>query len=256
MRSEENWTYEFENPREVKQILEIQLSYLFYEALKMRGRFNSEINDLYKQGLSGQALNILFKEDDLYEVDYFIQVLEDEINKKYQLTKDYEYRIFLDSKHKIDDELELVDWFQHKIGSYILIIESLQTLFNDAMSKYIATSDNPFDGKGLYYCAVTYARIYESLINWTVEVGTLEVSEDTKHLRELLAQIPRKTIKQIREFPFDKRKYLTKIKNLIVAGKEVSEVEIGLTINFDENDLADYQKAFDAWSRMIISRRQ
>ena len=61
------WNFPFENAQDIKNILTSQLSILFNESLKLRGRINKLGKDILYPSLSSKSLNLILEKEDNYE---------------------------------------------------------------------------------------------------------------------------------------------------------------------------------------------
>lgn len=75
------WNFEFEKVQNIMEILKIQLSYLFNNALQIRQKIKVLNNDSLVNKISSKSTQILLEKKDLYETHFFFQCLFDEVTK-------------------------------------------------------------------------------------------------------------------------------------------------------------------------------
>lgn len=241
------WSYEFEKAQEITSIIKTQLSYLFKNSLEIWSKYNSNNNVELYSILSNKALKILFDKNDNYEFMLFNQLLIDELIKKESIRNDYKYNILIGSKNVVSDQNadEIFKWAhqQHKI--LIDLINSWGNLINNAYADFYGTPGTPSDIKGLYYTALTYARIYESFITWSIDISSTYVNDSWIEIRDTLAAIPNKTIKQTWEYPFKLQK---EINELLLLDNPPKRHKSTLTLEIDQEASDKYLAAMEKFS--------
>jgi len=247
--NEQLWVHEFESAQNIVTILKTQMSYLFKESLKLKSRFDAEFDDLFKNNLSNKAINILLEKEELYELNFFIQTLVDEIQKKESIKHDYEYRIFLDTNKSIRDDIELLGWLQDRSDFVLNLIASINNLINTALPIYYGEPGVESDLKGLYYISQTYSRIFKKIIDWTIETSSTVVDEKRVVLKNHLASLTRRLIEDTWSFPFEQRKYLDKI----LLDDSISDITMTLTLNPDDEAFNGFDKEFNKLKKEVFN---
>lgn len=245
------WTYEFENAQDIISILKIQFSYLFKEALNYRSRFNSFENSIPIEKVSNTALNIILERGEMFEIEFFIQTLIDEIIKMESFKNDLEYAILLESKMAVYDDLELMHWVKHRLDTITNQIGALNRIVNIAFKKFYGELGTPADLKGLFYVSETYARIYRQMIKWTVETYSTAVNEECYGLRDKLAKLTAQALEQIWKFPFEQKVLISELKEKILRGEKNLELRSNLVIEIDKVAQQEYYKEFDMFKERV-----
>lgn len=199
------WCFEFETAQDIIKVLKVQFSYLFKESLKIRTRFNSNLPDFYEK-LSTEAIKILLNKDEMYEVIFFAQSMEDELKKFENLKNDFEYQVLFKSKRRIDDDNELRRWLHQNIQTIQNIIDSGNNLMNKAFHKYYGEPGVPSDLKGLHYAASAMARLYGEMLDWYNDIKSTSVEDAYTVLRDSFALFTIKASEQIWNYPKQVRK--------------------------------------------------
>ena len=237
------WNFEFEKAQDITDILKVQLSNLFHDALQARQMIaESDMSELYSK-VSISALNILLKKEEYYEVKFFMQAMMDEIHKYKDLKNDYEYSIRLKPVKRISDISQLIEWIQLKLGQAQNYIDTLNGL-TEAFRYFYAEPGNPSDMEGLYYVARSYAKTYANLLEWGIDVKSTIVPEEYKRLLSAFAKIPTEAIGQIEEFPVVSLKSIEEIKEKGDLG-EGCVVNLQLTITISDEAMQRYNEEFE-----------
>ncbi|WP_299582979.1 DUF4062 domain-containing protein [uncultured Sunxiuqinia sp.] len=246
--TDNNWCFEFEKAQDIIKVLKTQFSYLFKEALNLKTQFKSNLPDFYKK-LSTDAINILLNREDMFEVLFFAQALEDELTKFEELKYDLEYHILFKSKTRIDNDIELQKWLTQNLQSLDNIIDSGNNLFNKAFKTYYGEPGVPSDLKGLFYVAGALARLYGEMINWYNDIKSTSVEDEYKILRDSFAQYTIKAAEQIWKYPKkikdDIHNGLERIKN----GEESVNVESILKLEIDDDSMEIFHREMDKLTR-------
>ena len=237
------WNFEFEKAQDITDILKVQLSNLFHDALQARQMIaESDMSELYSK-VSISALNILLKKEEYYEVKFFMQAMMDEIHKYKDLKNDYEYSIRLKPVNRISDISQLIEWIQLKLGQAQNYIDTLNGL-TEAFRYFYAESGNPSDMEGLYYVARSYAKTYANLLEWGIDVKSTIVPEEYKKLLSAFAKIPIEAIGQIEDFPVASLKSIEEIKEKGDL-REGSVVNLQLNISISDETMQRYNEEFE-----------
>ncbi|KJD31331.1 hypothetical protein PW52_16715 [Tamlana sedimentorum] len=231
------WTFPFEKAQDIIRTLKVQLSYLFKDSLKAKSIIDEKISDFFKLNLSNKALQIIVEEDTMFEYMFLAQVFIDEIQKKEFLKNDIEYSILIEPKHIVNDLYDIPNWAQERIATAQNIVGGFSSLVNNALLKFLNEPGKPADLKGLYYTAMKYAQLYESLLNWSIETRSTYIEESCNHVKMDLSELVLKPSEQIWNFPFKIKKQLEKVKEKVLNGEKDINLEIELTLELDKNVL-------------------
>lgn len=229
--TEGNWCFDFEKAQDIKKVLKFQLSNLFKQSLDIRRNFKRNLPDFYTK-LSTSAINILLNKEELFEVLFFVQTLEDELSKFDTIKNDLEYQILLKSNNRIDDIDEFIKWLNQNFTTLKHFINSSENIMNKAFPRFYGEPGIPSDLKGLYYVSNTLARIYCEMITWHNEIKSTSVDEKFEKLRDALAQFTVSAAKKIWDFPDQIRHGLEDGKKRIEAG-ESKPIHIKMTLTMD-----------------------
>lgn len=249
--NEQLWVFEFEKAQDIRSILKTQLSNLFKESLKLSNKFKSQNIESYHLELSNLAMNILLKKDTAFEYEFFAQTLVDEICKKENLKNDYSYDIHLEDKHRIDDIHELLTWFSFKLTDFTELLTSLSNIINKVARIYIAEPGIPSDIKGLYYVSLTYAKAFEKIIIWTIDLHSAIVPEDCNKLKVALSKFSKNLIEQVWDFPFTFLEQIQQAKIDIALNNEVKTIQMSLKVDLDENVSRKFYEEFEMFKRNL-----
>jgi len=248
------WSFEFERAQDIISTLKNQLSFLFKESLALSTKYKSKNDDLFIANLSNEALRIFLEKQEHYELEFFIQTLLDEMKKKEALKNDYTYKIILESKYIITDNESLLSWIDQRCKILLNLLDSLGKIMHKAYPDFYAESGIPSDMKGLYYVSTSYARIFESVINWTVETESACVSEECHSLIEKLSKLSHNMINNMWEFPFTQKAVFDEIKIRLLNGEKGITHNSTLTIDIDPIAMDEYNIEFEKFSNLIKSK--
>lgn len=249
--NEQLWVFEFEKAQDISSTLKNQFSNLFKETLKLNRQFNVQEIDSYQLNLSNFTMNILLKKEMGFEYEFFAQVLVDEICKKENSKNDYTYNIHLENKHHIGDNKVLIDWFSYKLANFIELVNSISNLINKVAPIYIAEPGVSSDIKGLYYVGLTYARAFERIINWTIDLHSAIVPKDCENLKNALAKFSKNLIEEVWQFPFDILKQIHQIQlDHKLGNREKKTIMLSLTITVNEDASSEFYKELELFKAL------
>lgn len=239
------WTFEFERAQEIVSILKVQLSYLFKESLRIRNVYEVEVSDYFKLNLSNKALRILVEKPEMYEYEFFFQTLADEMFKKDHLKNDVRYGQLYDPKSYIGDVAGIPNWIDGRLTGLRNIISSLTNLINHAIPDFLKAPGIPADLSGLYYVSRAYARLYESLLNWSLDVRSTHINDDYNFFKEKFSKLSNKAIAQVEEFPQYVMNQLEEYRKQTLLGNRPAVIESTLVVSIDENDLQEIREGME-----------
>lgn len=248
------WSFEFEKAQDIISTLKNQLSYLFKESLILSTKYKSKLDDLFVNNLSNEALRIYLEKSDLYESSFFYQTMVDEIKKKESFKLEYDYQIYLDSKYVIYDNEKLLDWLRQRTSILTNLINSLNSLLQNAFSEFYGEEGVPADLKGFYYLSVTYAKIFESIINWSIETACTCVNNECQSLITKLSMLSKSTISNVWQFPFEQKAAFEQIKERYKLGEKNLKLSSVLSIVIDPIALNDYNIEFEKFRKLILNQ--
>lgn len=245
------WNFEFEKAQDIIDIIKAQLSNLFRDALTSKLLIESiGKSDLYLK-VSSQALNILLKRTNGYEIKFFMQAMHDEICKYNGLKNDYVYSILVKSTNRISNFDQLTDWIQLKLGLLKNFIYSLNKL-TDAYSVFAAPPGVKADLEGLYYVACSYARFYANLLEWGIEVRSTIVPDEYTNVVNAFAKFPKEAIRQIEEFPINSLKVIEEQLELANLNKQENKtITLCLNVSINDEDIQLYDKELAALANSL-----
>lgn len=239
------WTFPFEKAQDIISTLKIQLSYLFKSSLGIKKIFDDEIPDFFKLNLSDKALKILFEKDDIFEYLFMSQVLIDEIEKKEFLRNDIEYSILTEPKYFIEDYKDIPKWIRERTSSLQNIISSFNNIVNSALPIFLGKPGEASDLKGLYYVAVKYAILYESLLNWIIVTRSTYIGEEFEDAKMVLSNYASKPAKDIWDFPFNIYEQMKAANERTKLGEKNLNVSCYLTLNIDEETIEKFKEIIE-----------
>ena len=248
------WSFEFEKAQDIISTLKNQLSYLFKESLVLSTKYKSRIEDLFVVNLSNEALRIFLEKQELYELEFFVQTLEDEMKKKESLKNDYTYKIILESKYLITENEDLLNWINQRYKILLNLLDSLSKIMHKAYPDFYAEPGVPSDLKGLYYVSASYARIFESIIIWTVETKSACVNQEYQSIVEKLSNLSQNMIINMWKFPTVQKEVFDKIKIRYQNGETGIKHTSTLSIDIDPIALKEYNIEFQKFSNLILNK--
>lgn len=247
------WTFEFEKAQDIMSTVRIQLSYLFKDCLKLKTQFNTEIEELLNLQLSNQAIKILIEKEKTYEFEFYSQTLIDEILKKENLKNDFTYEIKLETRQHIADITEIKDWLLHRNRYLHNIFTSFGNLITKALPFYLGEPGIKADLKGLYYIAHTYSKLFESLVNWSIETASTNVPDDCIEIRDKLAKISYDLIEQTWNYPFSVKEQIENLKKEIASGQKVT-FNISFKVKLDDKAMDDLNNEIKILHQNLLNR--
>lgn len=251
------WNFEFDNAQDIIDTLRKQLSILFQNSLELRKRIvSSPYKDLYGK-VSSKALNIIMQKEEVYDVKFFMQVMQDGITECRDLKNDYQYSIILKPLHERRNLNDFFVWLDHKVDEMWSYINSLHNL-SDAFKAFYKENSDESDLRGMYYVASTYVEFYANLLRWGTSVKGMVVPKECKHLMEILSGMPSSIIEEMEKYPIESMK---KIAVCIEKSKE-GTIEKGDMIQFPfkvgipDSFLTEYKEELNKIEEQFRNRKE
>ncbi|WP_057937895.1 DUF4062 domain-containing protein [Algoriphagus resistens] len=236
---------EFEHIQDIRSRLKIQLSYLYKESLQLKLKLTPETEEIMNMGISTQAVRLILDKPTAYEFLFLFQTMSDEMKKKEYLFNDYEYSVLLNSKRYIEYLNSFVSWQKHKIDVLLKIAYGVQNILNVGAKKYFNEKGASADLKGLFYISMTYSRLFESLVNWSLEVSSTTVINKFNGIKDKLAKLASEFILKMMQYPNQEHVKFLDIQRRINEGENITSVNSKLEISINEDDLNEYFNEFE-----------
>lgn len=245
------WSYEFEKAEDIISILKTQMSYLFKGSLNLRTKLLNSNSPVLDLPISTQALNIVLEKNEYFEVLFMAQTLVDEIFKYENLKNDYVYGISLHTKTHVMNREDIIPWMGQRTKSIINLVASVSNLFKKPLKIYFGELGVPSDLKGLYYVSVTYGKILESIINWTIETSSTNVPEECVEIRDILSKFSFELIEEMWNYPVKYLKALEEWKSKSFIGVTKEDVQFNIDLGIDDMVMKEYYQALERFSQKL-----
>lgn len=157
----------------------------------------------------------------------------------------------MNSNKAIRDDREFAKWVEERLSGSLAYISNLMNLINVLIPKYLNEPGKPADLKGLHYVAITYSRIYESFVNWTMETLGVSVADNQKEIRDALAGLTSGVIELIWNFPFRFRDDILDAKRRLRAGESNITIRIDLVLEVPPGKMERFNNLFRKFKRFI-----
>jgi hypothetical protein len=245
------WSFEFEKSQDIISILKTQMSYLFKESLKLRTKLTNTKSTILDLPISINAINIILEKNEYFEPLFFAQTLVDETSKYENLKNDYKYGISLHTKTHILDHNEIIPWMLNRSKNITNLSTSVLNLFQKPLQIYFGEIGVASDLKGLFYVSTTYGKIFESVINWTIETSSTNVPEECVEIRNALSKFSSKIIEEMWEYPIKYLRNMEEWKSKSFVGVTAKDLEFNIKLEMDENVTKEFNEALQKFSKLI-----
>ncbi len=248
------WNFEFESAQDILEILKSQLSILFKQSLKVRKAVESYDDDVVS-AISSKVLKILVDKPEGYEIRLFLQMMHDEISKYRYLKKDCTHAITVKSGSYLSDPRDIPDWLEEKFFQVRKLIDSLNSIFT-AFELYFGAPGVQSDIDGLHYVAFRYGEVYSHLLEWVIDVRSINVDDEFVKLISLFSELPLKAIEQIEAFPLQSLDMISRSLSYVTEGKKEkgSTVKLTLHLTIDEDAMGKYNEEMDRLTQKFKRR--
>lgn len=245
------WNFEFEKAQDILEILKTQLSHLLRTSLDAKKKLDTVDRSLFNE-ISGKALGILTNKPKNYEIRLLFQMIYDAVANKKDLKRDVDNSIIIKAGPSLNDVKSLSGWQSIKIDQLFMFIDSFNNLFS-AVNQYYSTYQNESDVGCLSYLARRYGDLYGYLLEWVIDVRSVNVPESFKPLVFALSDLPLKAILQMEEFPV---KALEKIDNAETKLREgvldsEDDAFLSLSLSVDDEFNVRFQKELSALTEKL-----
>jgi len=245
------WSFEFEKAQDIISILKTQMSYLFKDSLSFRTKLLNTKSPVLNLPISNKALNIVLEKNGYFEVLFIAQTLVDEISKYENLKNDYVYGISLHTKTHVMTLEEIIPWMLQRSKYIINLVNSVSNLFQKPLKIYFGELGVPSDLKGLYYVSVTYGKIFESIIDWTIETSSTNVPEECIEIRDTLSKFSSDLIEEMWAYPVEYLNSLEAWKNKSFIGATKEDLQFNIKLGMDENVTKKFTDALQRFSENL-----
>lgn len=193
------WNFEFEKAQDILEILRVQLSHLLRSSLEAKKRIDTVDRYLFNS-VSGKALGLLTEKPENYEIRLLFQMISDSVDMKRDLKRDCKHSIIIKAGPSLNNIKSFSDWQSKKIDQIFRFIESVNNLFS-AINHYHSSYKSESDVDGFSYIARRYGDLYGFLLEWVIDVRSVNVPDSFKAVLLALSELPLNAIQQMEEFP-------------------------------------------------------
>jgi hypothetical protein len=174
---DKRWCFNFENAQDIIASIKVQLSHLFKDSLDISRKYSGSMLPKFWEQISPEAVKILVKKQEMYELLFFAQTLEDELKKFEDLKLDIDYQIILESYERLSDRIQLVEWLQKQMTTLHFFMQSCSNLLDKAFPKFHGEPGIPSDLKGLYYVSKAFAKLVKNMLTWSINIKSTSVED-------------------------------------------------------------------------------
>ena len=244
LRGQENiWTFGFDNAQDIINTLRKQMGYLFYDALKIRGKIHINKLPTSVQKQQGEALKIIVEKPDAWEYRLLGEILEQSFTQHTELKRDLIYGFSFGNLISKTGSEDVISFISSKINELQRIIDNLTILFNSVIPDALGAQGEAGDEEKIIYAGQRFGNVYEALLKWGLEFKALSVDEELMGIVNSVSKMWESPITDIDNYMV---KYKRGIKEVVLhideytvseSSAETKIVDLSLTLespNMDE----------------------
>ncbi len=199
----QQWCYDFDHAQDIISNLKIRFSHLFSDSLSLRSKLHSDTREELWKVLSPKATAIVLRKALFFELDFFRQVLRDELDK-YKVNKyDLEYGIYIGVTTKIDTPDGTTVFLSESFHDSVVIVTSAGKIMNNAFKVFWGEPGTPADLFGVHYVANRLGAIYAEMVSWSTKLSNTWVHPDFEEARNLAARFIIQSASKLWNYPDD-----------------------------------------------------
>lgn len=245
LRGKENiWIFGFENAQDIIKAFRKQLSYLFYDSLRIRERIHINKLSPRLQKQTGKVLKIIVEKPDCWEHLLLGEILEQSFYQHNELRLDLTYGISYGKMQRISEVEDIFEFITLKIGGIQQIISNLNILFRDAIPEAVGAPGEPGDEEKIIYVGERIGQIYESILKWGMEFKTLSVDDDWRGLVNAVSKIWGSPIADLDDYIEKYKAVMSEVRlhldKYLISEGDVSPTTVDLSLTLKEPDLSDF----------------
>lgn len=197
----QDWCYDFENSIDIIDNLKIRLTHLFSESLDVWKQLNASQDQRFLMTLSPEAISFVLNKPSGYEWLYLRQVISDELIKFDSLRLDVKYEVYVSKSVTLRTPEATNEYLGTIIREAAKLATSAKNLMSKALLYFSGEPGVTVDFRGFYYVACRLALIYSKLLEWTINVKTLNVPERFTKLRDIVSKFADGSAESIWKYP-------------------------------------------------------
>ncbi|MCY4372114.1 MAG: DUF4062 domain-containing protein [bacterium] len=185
------WTFPFATTESIIDTLREQFAYLVQDALALRQMAHG--HDHLLEELTGDALMVALRRDELWEHRLFGTVLEAELDRRAPLRREVEYRLAqADVTHiNIDD---FGPWVLDRVHEFNEFKRTAKAISCDYLPQVQG------DPIGIAAVARRFAQVWEDTARWTLRCRAVRVDPEAERVVDLLSTMNANMLDEIWEF--------------------------------------------------------
>lgn len=252
------WNFEFERAQDIVETLKAQFSILLKESLSIRNKMEqmnrNEDIFLYSK-VSSRALNLMMRKEEYFEIKFYMQVMCDKVLEYRFLKNDYKYSVVIKSPYQIMNHKQFFDWTNLKFSQLTNLINSANKL-TSPFSMFYGEPGVASNLEGLYYIAETYSRIYASILEWGIEVQSINAPDEYQNALTAMSKLPSSIIQQFENYPSDSLKEINETIRKSKEGILPENYCLTLNMNFtiDKDVVEKYNEELHRVGNIMLNR--
>lgn len=245
LRGKENiWIFGFENAQDIIEALRKQLSYLFYDSLRIREKIHINKLSPRVKKQTGKVLKIIVEKPACWEYILLGEILEQSFCRNNELKLDLIYGISFGKMQRISKLEDIMEFISFKTEELLRIIGNLNILFQDAIPEAVGAPGESGDEEKIIYVGERIGQIYESILKWGMEFKSLFVDEEWEDLVNTVFKMWESPIDDldsyIEKYKAGMREASLHLDKYRISEGDVPLLELDLSLIIKEPDLSDF----------------
>ena len=220
------WTFPFNDIKDIKDTLTNQLAYLFKESLHDWLKFNNVRNVPLYHDLSSKALQYALHQPKGWEYLLFLQVWIDELDLIYEKIYDYENDIKFYSSESVAND-EIMDWIKLRIHEILNYVDTANRMLNEQLEVAFGPPGTAGDPIMLITIAKNMVRLLSMILDWNRKIIVVKSEEPYTTLLNEMSKSNDENIQRLQSFPYES---LEKVKEIIPEASKENPQQIELTL--------------------------
>lgn len=233
------WSFGFEYAQNIIDTLRMQLSYLFFDCMAIRQRFTEKTLSRKALEVDEKAFQIILMKPWGWEHKLFSQVLSCGLNSLVDRRRDFDFGINFSTTQKIETLKDVIDYITTKLDQLLRAVNIINTIIKKVLPEAFGEQGTPGDADFIIYAANRIVDVYNLLIDWSLEFGSVMTEDLYSGLVHSFSNICGGTLRDIERFSRDCCEQLERIPDSATSPLNIDPITITLTLREPDTEEFD-----------------
>lgn len=245
---EKIWIRPFKSASDIISELRLQFAFLFQDSLSLRKRLAGKDIPKYLESLSPKSFRLALEKPPYWEHKLFLQSFADETEKRRDMLLEYNHNLRLHSADRVSIA-ETGDWLDTRRHELEGLIQSINTLFSEALPKALGPTGMAGDTERIVQISAKMGEVLQNLLLWARRVRCAHVSDIFTEVARELSLTVAPCINQIVSFPSEQ---MRRLEEALSNSDESKMMTLHMILTLELSNVDSFAEALESAKRKLL----